>query len=218
MSLAVLLIDLQRDFITPDGAYGRGGVTSTAISSLPRRLRPLLDSARAAHVPVIASHFTLAPIVGRDPIIAPDLRRLRPFLGPGDFCPGRPGHGLIDEVGIADVSIEKVAYSAFYQSRLEWVLRGLDVNRVLVAGIVTNGGVASTVRDAHVRGFGPVLVTDGCAAFDDRVHEATVRSLASIVPMTTIPEACKELSQTPGPVHDCSCENAGVSSSQRPVA
>ena len=95
----------------------------------------------------------------------------------------------------ADVSIEKVAYSAFYQSRLEWALRGLDVDRVLVAGIVTNGGVASTVRDAHVRGFAPVVISDGCAAFDGDVHDATVRSLASIVPTTTIAQACAELQQ-----------------------
>jgi ureidoacrylate peracid hydrolase len=195
MSLAVLLIDLQKDFIAPDGAYGRGGVTSAAISSLPQSLRPLLECARGADVPVIASHFTLTPIAGRDPIIAPDLHDLRPFLGAGDFCPGRRGHGLVDEVGVADVSIEKVAYSAFYQSRLEWALRGLDVDRVLVAGIVTNGGVASTVRDAHVRGFAPVVISDGCAAFDGDVHDATVRSLASIVPTTTIAQACAELQQ-----------------------
>ena len=91
------------------------------------------------------------------------------------------------------MTVEKVAYSAFYQSRLEWVLHALDVRRLLVAGIVTNGGVASTVRDAHTRGFGTTLITDGCAAFDADAHDATVRSLATIVPTTTIIEARESL-------------------------
>ncbi len=46
-----------------------------------------------------------------------------------------------------------MAYSAFYMTRLEWVLRKCDIRKLIVCGIVTNGGVASTVRDAHVRDF-----------------------------------------------------------------
>src|SRR5260363_112656 len=45
----------------------------------------------------------------------------------------------------------KIAYSAFYMTRLEWVLRKCRIEKLYVAGIVTNGGVASTVRDAHIR-------------------------------------------------------------------
>lgn len=196
MTVAVLLIDLQRDFIAPDGAYARGGVSSPVIAGLPDRLRPLAQSARAAGVPVIASHFTLAPVGDGEPIIAPELRRLRPFLGRGDFCPGTPGHGLVDELGPVDISVEKVAYSAFHQSRMEWILRALGVERLLVAGIVTNGGVASTVRDAHTRGFAPTLVADGCAAFSADAHDATVSSLATVVPTTTIAEARETLLPT----------------------
>ena len=67
----------------------------------------------------------------------------------------------------ADLAVEKVAYSAFYMTRLEWVLRKAGIDRLVVGGIVTNGGVASTVRDAHVRDFEAVVLADGCAAFDD---------------------------------------------------
>ena len=60
---------------------------------------------------------------------------------------------LVDELGPADIAVEKVNFSAFYMSRLEWVLGRAGVRRLFVAGIVSNGGVASTVRDAHVREF-----------------------------------------------------------------
>ena len=45
----------------------------------------------------------------------------------------------------------KVAYSAFFNTQLDWVLRRAGITTVAVCGIVTNGGVASTVRDAHMR-------------------------------------------------------------------
>ena len=178
MSAAVLLIDLQNDFLAPDGAYGRAGRSADAIAALPGRLAPVLDAARGAGVPIVSAQFTLAPVRGRGPIVSEHLRRLRPFLGEGDFEPGRPGHALVDELAPADAVVEKVAYSAFFQSRLEWVLNALGARTLYIAGIVTNGGVASTVRDAHVRDLDPILLTDGCAAFDADVHAATLRSLA----------------------------------------
>lgn len=186
---AVLLIDLQRDFLAPGGAYARAGQTSADIAALPGRLRPVLVAARSAGTPVISAQFTLVAVGGRQPIVSTHLRVARPFLGAGDFEPGRPGHELVDELQPADVVVEKVAYSAFFQSRLDWVLLGLGVHTLVVGGIVTNGGVASTVRDAHLRDHRVLLLSDGCAAFDSELHEATLRSLAGIVEPITCAEA-----------------------------
>ena len=58
-------------------------------------------------------------------MISPHLATLRPFLRKGDFAPGAWGHQLVEELAPADVSVEKIAYSAFYMTRLEWVLRKL---------------------------------------------------------------------------------------------
>ena len=55
---------------------------------------------------------------------------------------------VVDELQPADLSVEKVAFSAFYMSRLEWVLRKAGIETLVFSGIVTNGGVASTLRDA----------------------------------------------------------------------
>ena len=63
-----------------------------------------------------------------------------------------------------------------------------------VAGIVTNGGVASTVRDAHLRNIHTILLSDGCAAFDPNVHEATLISLGSITPIATCADMIGALS------------------------
>jgi nicotinamidase-related amidase len=190
---ALVLIDLQNDFIHPQGAYARGGVTSAAIAALPARLAPLAAAMRRAGGWIVSTHFTLVPGRGGAPFISAHLKRLRPFLGPGDFAPGGFGHRLVDELRPADLEVEKVAFSAFYMSRMEFVLRRAGIGTLIFAGIVSNGGVASTLRDAHVRDFHCVLIEDGCAAFSEEVHRASLASLASIAEVTTVAAATLEL-------------------------
>jgi nicotinamidase-related amidase len=182
---ALLLIDMQNDFLHPEGAYGRAGQSSAAIAELPARLKPIAAAVRKVGGWIVSTHFTLVPGKGGEPMISPHLKKLRPFLGKGDFLPGAFGHDLIDALKPADIAVEKVAFSAFYMSRLEFVLRKAGIETLVFAGIVTNGGVASTLREAHVRDFATVLLSDGCAAFDTRVHDATVSELSSVSTVMT---------------------------------
>lgn len=186
---ALLLCDLQNDFLHPDGAYGRAGCGAPEIAALPARLAPLVRHVRARGGLVVSTHFTLVPGRGGEPFINSHLRRLRPFLGRGDFLPGGWGHAIVDELGPADIAVEKVAYSAFYMSRLEWVLGRAGITELLVAGIVTNGGVASTVRDAQVRDLQVTLLEDGCAAMTPALHAAAVEGLRSVAAVTSLAAA-----------------------------
>jgi nicotinamidase-related amidase len=183
-STALLLLDLQNDFIHPDGAYARAGVTAPAIAALPGRLAPVAAAARRAGVLVASTLFTLVPGRGGAPMIADHLRRLRPFLRRGDFLPGGWGQALVDELQPADIAVEKVAFSAFYMSRLDWVLAKAGIRHLVCAGIVSNGGVASTVREAHVREYRVSVIEDGCAAFTPALHRAAMADLASVAALT----------------------------------
>lgn len=185
---ALLLVDMQNDFIHPDGAYARGGAVAESIAALPARLKPVVDAMRAAGGWIVSTHFTLVPGKGGEPLISPHLLKMRPFLRKGDFAPGSFGHALLDELAPADLQVEKVAYSAFYMTRLEWVLRKAGIDTLVVAGIVTNGGVESTVRDAHVRDLHTVVLSDGCAAFRLPVHEAAMASIATVSETATCAE------------------------------
>ena len=89
--------------------------------------------------------------------------------------------------------MEKIAYSAFHASRLEWGLRKCGIERLIVAGIVTNGGVASTVRDAHVREFDCTVLEDGCAAFSADLHRAAIEGLRPVARIATVAEVLREL-------------------------
>jgi len=141
-----------------------------------------------------ATLFTLVPMKGGEPYIAAHLKELRPFLKKGDFVPGGWGQQLVDELGPADITVEKVAYSAFYMSRLEFALTKAGIKSLLFAGIVTNGGVASTLRDAHVRGFDCAVLEDGCGAFSDARHQAALDDLGSVADRLTVAEALASIS------------------------
>jgi ureidoacrylate peracid hydrolase len=190
---ALVLGDLQNDFLHRDGAYGRAGQVHPTIAALPNKLAPLVEAVRCRGVLIVATLFTLVPGRGGEPIISQHLKALRPFLKKGDFVPGSWGQRLVEKLAPADAVVEKIAYSAFHASRLEWVLRKCNVEQLYFTGIVTNGGVASTVRDAHVREFDCTVIEDGCAAFSDEVHCAAIDGLRSIAQIQTIADAMSAL-------------------------
>ncbi len=193
---ALLTIDLQNDFIHPEGAYGRAGQGAASIAALPDRVAPVVKALRARGGHYISAQFTLVPGPDGEPLIAPHLRELRPFLTKGDFEPGSFGHTVVDTLKPADFVIEKVAYSAFYQTRLEYIMRAMRIEHLIVGGIVTNGGVASTLRDAHLRNIDTCMLTDGCAAFRDDVHDATILSLGTVTKQMTCAQVMEWLEVT----------------------
>ena len=82
------------------------------------------------------------------------------------------------EVLPEDLHVEKKRFSAFIQgsSNIEEVLRARGIDTVLVAGTVTNVCCESTARDAMMRNFRAIMVTDANAAFTDEEHNAALMS------------------------------------------
>lgn len=185
----LLIVDLQNDFLHPDGAYGRAGKSAAEIARLPEAVLPVAQALRKAGGWVVSTQFTLVPGKDNVPFIAQHLKQLRPFLTTGDFTPGQWGHQLVDELQPADLTVEKVAYSAFFQTRMEFVLKKAGIQHLYVCGIVTNGGVASTVRAAHVRDISVTVLSDGCAAFSEAAHNNAIADLGSIAQLMTCVEA-----------------------------
>jgi ureidoacrylate peracid hydrolase len=190
---ALILGDLQNDFLHPEGAYGRAGQSNPTIATLPEKLAPLVRAARLRGLLIVATLFTLVPGRGGEPIVSPHLKTLRPFLAKGDFAPDSWGQRLVDVLAPADTEVEKIAYSAFHASRLEWVLRKCGIEQLYVTGIVTNGGIASTVRDAHVREFDCTVIEDGCAAFSDQLHRSSIENLRSVAQIQSIADLMRAL-------------------------
>jgi ureidoacrylate peracid hydrolase len=180
---ALLLIDLQNDAIHPNGAYARHGVVASNVSNIPAKLQPLAQTLRQRGGWIVSTHFTILTGLAGQPLISDHVKRLRPFLSANDFAPGSWGHQLVDELAPSDLQIEKVAHSAFYMSRLEWVLWQAKIDTLLVAGVATHASVSATLRDALMRDFRVIVVEDGCAAFDPEVHRGALKELSAAAPL-----------------------------------
>jgi nicotinamidase-related amidase len=190
---ALVIIDLQNDFLDAQGAYARGGDANPPALLLPARVASVARALKAAGGMVAASQFTLWPDAAGEPMVSPHLKALRPYLKRGDFAPGSWGQANVAELqGLVDVAVSKVAYSAFFNTQLDWVLRRAGIDTVAVCGIVTNGGVASTVRDAHMRDYRTLVLGDGCAAFGEERHRtslADMRNVAEVVDCAAFTQA-----------------------------
>jgi ureidoacrylate peracid hydrolase len=184
--IGLVIVDLQNDFLAPEGAYARGQTVSAEALLLPARVAPVAQAVKQHQGLVAASLFTLWPDAKGQPMISPHLLERRRFLRAGDFAPGSWGQANVDEIAPwVDVSVCKVAYSAFFNTQLDWVLRRAGVDTVVVCGIVTNGGVASTVRDAHMRDYRTVVLSDGCATFSEAAQQAALTDMASVAQVMT---------------------------------
>ena len=178
---ALIVIDLQNDFLDARGAYARGGDSNPPALLLPDRVAAVARALKTVGGLVAASQFTLWPDAAGEPMVSPHLKALRPYLRKGDFAPGSWGQANVDALaGLVDVAVSKVAYSAFFNTQLDWVLRRAGIDTVAVCGIVTNGGVASTVRDAHMRDYRTLVLADGCAAFGEERHRTALADMANV--------------------------------------
>jgi ureidoacrylate peracid hydrolase len=185
---ALIIVDLQNDFLSIDGAYAQGGASNPSALELPVRVARVAKAIKAGGGLVVASQFTLWPNAKGEPMISAHLKALRPFLKKGDFAPGSKGQAIVDAITpYVDVSVCKVAYSAFFNTQLDWILKHAGIEQLALCGIVTNGGVASTLRDAHLRDYHSTVLSDACAAFGNN-HTIALADMATIATVQTCSE------------------------------
>jgi ureidoacrylate peracid hydrolase len=174
---ALLLLDLQRDFMDPNGIYARHGLPIDRLRAIIPAVGQVARASRAAHVPIFASKFTVYTAPGGAPLGLEHIIKARPFLLQEGFRLHDPGRELIPELPRPDYELDKPRFSAFHGTPLEVLLRSLDIDTLVLSGIVTHGGVEATARDAMIRDFSVVILEDCVAAFDEELHLASLRGL-----------------------------------------
>lgn len=175
---ALLLVDLQNDYILPDGALGRAG-RAFDVTPIEAHLQRALTIARSSGALIVSLHYTVPLGRGETSLFRREMKTLLPSLANGDFAPGSPGHRLYERFQPSDISVEKVLPSGFVHSRLEWVLRLSGIETIVLAGIATNVGIAATFHDAMRLGFRTFVLGDCCASHDPAIHAATLISLGA---------------------------------------
>jgi nicotinamidase-related amidase len=177
---ALLIIDMQRDFLDPGGYVSRSGLDVSLLRGTIPRVQRLLAAARAAGIRVIHTREGHRPDLS-DLTAVKQRRAARAGAPIGSVGPlgrllvrGEPGHEIIEELTPLphETVIDKPGFGAFYATDLEHVLREAGISALTIAGVTTDICVHSTLREAVDRGFECVTVADACAAGDPAVHAA----------------------------------------------
>jgi nicotinamidase-related amidase len=179
---AVLVVDMQNDFIKPGFAWDNYGINIAMYPAMISRLARLLEAAREARSMVVYIQMTILP--GRiieSPAQLRFLRRLHLDLA-GEESPllytveGSPGQQIIDDIAPqpGDVVIKKYRSSSFWGTNLDMLLRSNKIETLIMSGCTTEGCVESTARDGLFNDY-YVVVAEDCVASDDlEQHEASL--------------------------------------------
>jgi len=177
-STALLIIDMQRDFMEPGGF---GETLGNDVSQLTRAVAPiaaLLTAARRRSMMVIHTREGHLPDLSDAP--PAKIQRGAPSLRIGDPGPmgrilirGEAGHDIIPALYPieGEIVIDKPGKGAFYATTLGADLKARGIDTLLVCGVTTEVCVNTTVREANDRGFRCIVLADGCASYFPEFHE-----------------------------------------------
>jgi ureidoacrylate peracid hydrolase len=171
---ALIVIDMQNEFCSPDGYVAKQGWDITPMQSMAEQLKKFIDAARK-HVKVIHIRGQYEPAFMPVAMVE-RLHRLNipPYCQPRtkgvEFYPGfEPAPG--------EILITKRMFSAFAHTELDYLLRNIEVKTVVLTGTFTNVCVDSTARDAYFHNYYVILVDDLTACPDPELHRATLETL-----------------------------------------
>ncbi|NDJ16407.1 cysteine hydrolase family protein [Myxacorys almedinensis] len=192
--LALVIIDMQRDFLEPGGFGDALGNDVKRLQAIVPALKQLLDAFRALNLPIIhtleghQSDLSDCPVAKQ--------QRGTGNLKIGDAGPmgrilvlGEPGNQIIPELApqLDELVIPKPGKGAFYKTPLEEHLRDRGITHLLITGVTTEVCVQTTLREANDRGYECLLVEDATESYFPHFKQATlemVRSQGGIIGWT----------------------------------
>lgn len=174
---ALIVIDLQNDYCAEAGHLARNGQDVSAIGAILPRVARLAAAARAAGALVIFTQQTSYPGgIARSAARARYKAKAKPGLGTDYPLAGSWGHAIAETLKpeTADVLLPKCRQSAFFGTPLDTILRAAHRDILLFCGAVTEGCVETSVRDAGIHDYIPVVVEDCVASNRPELHQAAM--------------------------------------------
>ena len=176
---ALLIIDMQRDFLEPGGFGAALGNDVLRLRAAVEPCQNILAAARKAGLTVIHTREGHRPDLSDAPPLK--VERGDPATRIGAAGPmgrilvrGEPGHDIIPELRPIDGEpiIDKPGKGAFHQTDLHQILQKHEIENLLVCGVTTEVCVNTTVREANDRGFRCIVLSDCCGSYFPEFHEA----------------------------------------------
>ena len=183
-SVALVIIDMQRDFVD---AGGFGEALGNDVSLLRKAIAPtrkVLAAARKAGIAVIHTReghradlsdlWPAKKVRGRNKTTIGDRGPMGRILVRGEY-----GHDIIDELKPIDGEpvIDKPGKGAFYATDLGELLVARGIRQLIVCGVTTEVCVNTTVREANDRGYEALVLADCVASYIPELHDAALKMI-----------------------------------------
>lgn len=175
--MALLIIDMQKDFLYPGGYGDLLGNDVTLLQRAIEPIRTILDAARALDVMVVHTREGHVPDLSDCP--PTKLERWPPGGRIGDPGPmgrilirGEEGHDIVDELAPlpGEIIIDKPGKDAFYATDLDVILRAKGIRTLLITGVTTDVCCSATTIAANDRGYDAVVISDCVASYSPARH------------------------------------------------
>ena len=170
---ALIIIDMQNDFALPGAPMSVAG----AMAIVPN-LKKILNHFRGLSLPIF--HVVREYRVDGSDI---EITRRHGFLNHQSYCvPGTKGCNIVDELTPieGEYRIVKNRFSGFMNTELDFMLRGLDVNTIVVCGIQYPNCIRATIYDGVSLGYHVTLITDATGAQTQEVARANIYDISNI--------------------------------------
>jgi nicotinamidase-related amidase len=184
--LALVIIDMQRDFLEAGGFGEALGNDVSRLRQIVPACAELLAGLRASGIPIIHTREGHRPDLSDAP--RAKVERGAPAMRIGDEGPmgrilirGEAGHDIVTELSPVpgEPVVDKPGKGAFYQTDLDLMLRNGGIDTLLVAGVTTEVCVHTTIREANDRGYKCIAVADCCASYFPEFHEVGLKMIAA---------------------------------------
>ena len=181
---ALLIIDMQRDFLEPGGF---GEMLGNDVSQLRRTIEPnriLLDAWRAAGLTVLHTREGHRPDLADLPPAKKVRGKSAKTIGdPGPMgrilIRGEEGHDIIPELYplLGEPVIDKPGKGAFFATDLHAILQNLGITQLVVTGVTTEVCVNTTVREANDRGYECLVPSDCVGSYFPEFQEMGLKMI-----------------------------------------
>ncbi len=179
--MALIVIDMQRDFIEPGGFGAALGNDVRLLEKIVPTVGRLIEAFRTAHLPIIHTRECHKP----DLSDCPPAKRLRgkPSMRIGDpgamgriLIAGEPGADIVPALAArpGEVVLDKPGKGAFYGTPLSSILAGRGITHLVFAGVTTEVCVQTTMREANDRGFECLLAEDATESYFPEFKKAAI--------------------------------------------
>jgi nicotinamidase-related amidase len=184
---ALIIQDLQNDVVSDGGKFAATGSSEHAAKqNVVANVARLAEAARASGLPVIHVHYIVEKGARGLKLNAPIFQGIH-----SGGAVERGSWGAAAAAGLEphddDYLVEKTRMNAFYDTKLDILLRGLGIETVIITGAWTNMSIEHTARHGADAGYEVIVVSDGTSTLSDAWQEAALNyALTNIATVTTV--------------------------------